>query len=312
MAKIWTQRRLIAVVAVVAFVVVVASEAVQNCIEDYKYHYRVDHPEGLSIVGFALGAGWPCLGAFLHENGDVLVALFTLGLVAVTGILSYYTYQLWHDAKESASKQAELTNRAVEEATRSADAAVNTATIMGQTAERQLRAYLSVIPHIVKHTVQGMQHEFVFQAEITNRGQTPAYRLVVGGDAKVLPVPFPEDTVCDRTPSVAYLAPTQHKILMPDAVTRIPVADVSRLTTGKAERLYFYGEVLYQDAFRKRWHQRFSYSIMFDAPNGNFFLADTGSNLWGSERSVGGQPTPDESDWNDGSEGTRDEPRDSA
>ena len=47
-------------------------------------------------------------------NPELWVAIGTVGLVFVTGILAFYTYQLWSDARETAKRQAEQTRAALE------------------------------------------------------------------------------------------------------------------------------------------------------------------------------------------------------
>ena len=94
-------------VALASLSVVVASEAVQQCIQDYKYHYANEPTRGaLALLGFSLGATYRCLGRFTHENGEALIAVFTLGLVGVTAILAYYTFNLWSATKRLAEDAA--------------------------------------------------------------------------------------------------------------------------------------------------------------------------------------------------------------
>jgi hypothetical protein len=164
----WKRRTFIGLIIALAVVIVVSSETVQSCIGDYQAHYRSDNVQGgLASLGFVAGAADRCFGRFLHEDAEVLIGLFTLGLVSVTGVLAYYTYHLW-----------KATGVVASEAKDSADA---TLIHLKESSERELRAYVSLrefnVTPIYAPGGSNKIEQWDISPRFENTGRTPARNI---------------------------------------------------------------------------------------------------------------------------------------
>ena len=135
-------------------------------------------------------------------------------------------------------------------------------------SELQSRAYLSIefeglIPQNIKTGFR-----FEPRIRITNKGNTPAYRLVHRVGADVLPHPISSDfpfPLPDPQPtrSVSTIGQGSHKIIG-TVVPKLYSEDEARqIKTGIGQRIHCWGEIVYEDAFGiSRW-VRFSFSFMW-------------------------------------------------
>lgn len=125
-------------------------------------------------------------------------------------------------------------------------------------ADRQLRAYLSVISGGVKAKNKDGNVFLVVKFEIKNAGQTPAYKVSTWFDAEVRDLP-------QFVPAFAVAPPPETRggqsIVGPGTSIELHGADLpvtadayTMLSTGEMNALYVWGQVDYVDAFGKpRW-----------------------------------------------------------
>lgn len=146
-----------------------------------------------------------------------------------------------------------------------------------RTAERQLRAYLTVRQGKIKEeeVVGGWWLEW--QPQITNVGQTPAYDVRLIGTADILPDPLPEGKDLakdlkgrvDASPSTGGSRSSigAGQDLWPDFNPGGPISDAQlrelrdRLGTG----FYVWGTVIYRDVFQKERRTNFGVVAVWDA-----------------------------------------------
>lgn len=243
------------------------------------------------IDSIEVSRAWP-------PTADWALVYVTLVLVGVTAALALYTARLWRstkklaaDANDTATEQARLTRDAIRQATRSADHAEASVVASLESSERQLRGYVEIRPDLVEtKRINAEQILFRFLARVVNRGQTPAYHMRTAAHVAELPVPFPlHPPGLNEEESSGYFAPRAEFVITPDPHI-LNVSELPAVREGKARRLYFYGYILYEDAFRKRWRQRFAVFVRFDGPNDKVNLDIVEG--WNHEASVGGQETP--------------------
>ena len=121
------------------------------------------------------------------------------------------------------------------------------------TTRRQLRAYVSVA--IGQSFNQGgkARLRFEFRPTITNNGQTPAYRLQVASDIRILPNPLPDDADLSLTthgPGSVITLGAQQNIYTPVIMKgRLSLAELREVYKGDKRRLYVFGRVTYEDTF---------------------------------------------------------------
>lgn len=171
---------------------------------------------------------WPSIRGYRLKITDTLIAVFILLLLCVTWLL-------WRALRKLVDN-SELN------------------------AERQLRAYLAVVPK----TISGFRPSGVGRIEwvVRNLGQTPANRIRHRYSFAVLahPLParhrFPEPT---REISGAALLPRDETVIHLDgeAFTTQQIEAVSR----NEARIHCWGYAEYQDVFKVRWRSRFSVSV---------------------------------------------------
>src|SRR3954453_4044820 len=126
-----------------------------------------------------------CVGHFTDKNEGSLTALATIVLGGFTFALWWSTRQLWMTSLRQAKH-------------------------MKDTAERQLRAYISVEAGGVPNWAQGFNsHAMIY---VRNFGQTPAYKVVVAANFDV--INSPPDTDIAKTAEISrsgdmHIAPGQ-------------------------------------------------------------------------------------------------------
>jgi hypothetical protein len=196
-------------------------------------------------------------------------------LVLVTGALALYTARLFHatkklaeDARETSDRQHAQTEASLLIARQSADAAKDGAEAthasvaqMKDTAERQLRAYLTrtsgptacrEVPGRDPGPEQG--HRFEFILGIKNCGATPAYRVVSVSACEIAlrQQPPSHDVLWPHPrPSNASLGPGQQMsmVILSESITR---SQVQQVKNGADFRLFVFGIVTYEDTFGHR------------------------------------------------------------
>lgn len=179
----------------------------------------------------------------------------TVALAWITGILAMFTAGLWF-----------ATYCLVRDAKK--------------TAERQLRAYVSVDGVNIKPLAPG-EPAFVTLA-IQNHGDTPASDLDFSGAIEIFSHPLQDNHTFLPEPSWQKIKVTlfpKSAAHSAGAVTNRPltpeeIAVVSNKASGR--RLYVYGMVKYQDAFKKPRQTEFCFSItdidQMKLPNGRAYF----------------------------------------
>lgn len=105
----WVRKHARSLVFLALFVVVSAffvgaSGAVKHCTsEEQKNHSQQTAQESPSVFGLVV-ISRRCWGVFLEENDKALVVLATVGLLIVTGLLAFYTFQLWKTTGEMVAR----------------------------------------------------------------------------------------------------------------------------------------------------------------------------------------------------------------
>jgi len=104
-------------------------------------------------------------------------------------VLAIYTACLWgatkrlaKDAKDTSDRQSREMQESLRIATESANAAKLTVQTMDDTAQRQLRAYISITGGEMVEKIEG-SNIFGFKVTFKNAGQTPAMTLSPGRNA---------------------------------------------------------------------------------------------------------------------------------
>jgi hypothetical protein len=154
-----------------------------------------------------------------------------------------------------------------------------TVNMMDDTAERQLRAYVSAIPN----------HIFAFNETttvcirytISNHGLTPAYDMTSLARVDVLPYPLPPNWPFENPP--ANIARMSESVVYSDKpdfartyMRRILTRDeIEQVIKADECRIYVYGLIRYIDAFKKPHTSRFCYSVI----GGNFLAEVTSGKL---------------------------------
>lgn len=172
---------------------------------------------------------WPPIRGYRLKITDTLIAGFM-------ALLFWATWLLWRTTRKLVS-----------------DAQRN--------AERQLRAYLAVVPN----TIAGFRPNVVGKIEWTvkNLGQTPAQNIRHRYNFAVLPNPLPSrHKLAEPTREIANtsaLLPSDETVLYfdGDAFTVQQIEAVSR----NEARIHCWGHTEYEDIFRVTWRSRFAVSV---------------------------------------------------
>ena len=177
---------------------------------------------------------WPLIYGYRLKITDTLIAGFT-------ALLFWATWLLWRATKRLVS---------------GAD----------NTSENQLRAYVSMRGKFVQAFDD--QTRCIVQYDIENTGQTPAHHFSHHGDVLIAPHPLPEDFAFPNlsnpltNPFVLFpRLPMQGKQVATSVFSKTEIAEV---VAGRA-RIYMYGEVFYEDIFRKQDRvTKFAISVVAD------------------------------------------------
>jgi hypothetical protein len=163
------------------------------------------------------------IGQALDALGVAITALATIAIAWFTLSLRRSTDRLW-DAGEA--------QRALSE----------------ETAERQLRAYLSVEPvHFDFKRGPNQVLSCKVRLQIKNAGQTPAYRVEIDTDFRIGPWPLERDFGPLKKNAIQFgrsIGPSESTSASSEKGQNIS-------TVNPGERLYFIGRILYRDAFGK-------------------------------------------------------------
>lgn len=181
---------------------------------------------------------------FFESHGEAVVAIFTMVLAASTIGLWTATRRLWQSGESQLAITA-IAAAAADQSAKAATAAVDDAKL---NAERQLRAYVTIIKHRAhKYRLQlGQRVEPGFT--IVNRGQTPAHDVLVSIQADYVPAHQAESYRRKWDPFAPFtMMPGEESVMTAD-IRPLDAAMIQDLDAGKMVLLLL-GELRYKDAF---------------------------------------------------------------
>lgn len=184
------------------------------------------------------------IGKILHNNGEAVIAVFTVLIATGTWLLF----------------------RAARDLVRTAE----------ETAQRQLRAYVSIEGHMSPEEhlkpILNRGGNSRIPLKVVNRGQTPAYRVKVWVRTQVASFPLTEILAKEPPPELTFsrmaLGPGAHITI--DALMKgpWPIGHYELLTSGKAG-IYVFGKAWYRDAFERDQWTEFRMMLPLDS-DGNY------------------------------------------
>lgn len=236
-------------------------------------------------------------GDFLERHNGAISAISTI-------FVAFFTYTLWRATTRlwrSSQRQARNLESSIIDAGRSATAMEQVSEALAQTAasaaentqlvremsERQARiaalqsrAYLSVQFGTVIPQDNNTGYRFEPRMLIINNGHTPAYRVRHRIASNVLPFPslptdfeFPLPETHPKA-SIGTLGPEQRFIIQAVVPHLCSDAEIAQIRNGIDRRIYVWGTVLYEDAFRIEHSTNFSQSIIW-LTDGNLMSFNT-------------------------------------
>ena len=138
--------------------------------------------------------------------------------------------------------------------------------------QRQLRAYIYVLPSITDFSVGKKPYASI---TIKNGGQTPAYDFNVSMNEDIRPFPQRESLKGIGTqPSAltqtsdgigAFLYQSHEYVVSMPPVNALSRQDYDDVIKGTERRFYVWGRVLYLDAFKRQHHLNFCFTIDGDS-----------------------------------------------
>jgi hypothetical protein len=244
--KEWAKTSIVVAVGFgLAFLILMTSPSFQACVQYHDENGGNGSPQEYASLLVYYRIVRPCLGEWLHKNGDALIALFTI-------ILGIATWLLWR-ATQSLVKGAE------------------------KTAERQLRAYVFLENAFFETTGADT---WAMSYRIKNFGQTPAHKVKVAYIAKVVEwkgekteIPQPD---IDGGMAFGSMAPSGD--FVDDDVHFNGECSLHDLNS-RAKAIYLVGVIKYIDVFEvSRW-TRFQYYFGGDVgTSGKEMFADDKGN----------------------------------
>ncbi|MCW5694944.1 MAG: hypothetical protein KIT48_21510 [Pseudolabrys sp.] len=227
------------------------------CSVNEKTHHQECTKYNLAVVPLAYAL------AALRENGEAIIALFTVILGISTIGLWNATNRLW----EAGERQMRLTRGMAlnqQAQTRESNR------IAADTAERQLRAYLHVSPTNFRFN-RADNGLMICKGtyDIKNLGQTPAYAVRTDVGFAMGEFPLSDDLPILEPNAVVF----QQAIGPGQTLEGTGESRVQEIKLRSGGRLYFYGVVRYRDAFDAERETYFCGSLspfdsVFGAPNG--------------------------------------------
>lgn len=255
------------VVAAVAIIDTGISLALTCHEQSYQPGSGQNSVEACSVFQGPIFRGFIWFANAFDEHGEAVIAAFTIILAISTIGLWRSTRKLW----EAGEKQIAVAAFAANSSEQSARAAQRAAAIMGQTAERQLRAYVFLDPDKVLEELRvAVGEEPSGMLRVKNFGLTPAYDCVTVRGTANAPWPLPPDIdlKIKRTGETGQIVP-------PGGVTyvgfgpqlgkegggKVTAEEFADFQSG-ARRFYVFGCVHYTDAFHKERYTNFCLSVV--------------------------------------------------
>ena len=188
-----------------------------------------------------------CVGTFLHDSGEGIIAIFTVILGIATWALWRATRDLVAEAKTTGAAQVCAAQQSAAATQIAATAASASLELAGETAKRQLRAYVAVDDSMVQQIGTDW---YDVNLKIKNFGQTPAYNFDLSvscrqiADIEELNSPSLPETPRKTgmtIPPTAHHTTTIHISQLENSVLR-------EIVDGRV-RTHLWGWITYQDCF---------------------------------------------------------------
>lgn len=173
------------------------------------------------------------------SSSEEVTAWSTVALAIITFLLAMYTARLWK-ATEQLVKGAE------------------------DSAQRQLRAYLTVVIGTATYQEAGKDIRFAGRPRLINTGNTPAHKVSYRANAAILPVQLPRDFEFPLTQDSiggSVIGPNQFTELQAVVDEFVLDSQVSDIKYGKDRVLHIWGVVTYKDIFGEYRETRFCQAL---------------------------------------------------
>jgi hypothetical protein len=190
--------------------------------------------------------------SYLQTRAAIVGAAFVVLTLAATA------WAAW-----AAADAARIADKSAAAAIKAADAAEAAVAVASKTAERQLRAYISIdLDTERKPKVNTDLIEIDFK--VTNRGQTPAYGMFHWNRVQIRPFPESGPLRRDRGGKLLY-GRTDVASGAKFGITAyygqgIGVEELIALQKGQ-KRIYLFGAIYFRDAFERRRYLRYCYTL---------------------------------------------------
>jgi len=205
------------------------------------------------------------------STAEVFIAVGTMWLAAATTLLWIATHKLHAGAEKASATTATQVAQQIQAAVASnealravADATKNNAVLMSELMSKQFRSYM--VADFGRGFYQDKYFSFGAEAVIRNRGLTPAHNVsfwlsakVMKGDAIDLAMPV-GTTVAKND---ATIAPTQEYVIRRSVDHRFSDDEVNEILEGVKQKLFLYGEILYEDIYGKSHITKFCHTFFF-------------------------------------------------
>lgn len=225
-----------ALILTVVFVVLAVwlvgiSGTFQSCVYATQHQKTEQVVESFPNVARTLGAWSNCSGEFIHQNGETIVAVFTV-------ILGIGTILLWSATKLLVEKSDEA-------------------------SQRQLRAYISVNPiRIYSAAIEERFNRVDFS--LKNHGQTPANEIHHVFSVQVFPNPLPEGftypSAAVPVHSESALFPQGEMVVWFNFDCLLDTEQFNLLERDGL-RLHIWGQTFYRTVFEQQAHTDFRASV---------------------------------------------------
>lgn len=202
--------------------------------------------------------------SFIHDAHEEITAVATIFIAAFAIILGLFTVSL-----------ASSTRDLVDEVRR--------------TAERQLRAYISVTPKNVLNWMLNISTDHIgFEFEIKNHGQSPGFEILYEYWMGLADCPFPQgfklpasNRQYNQNNSLFPGAAVPVRLFFENVLTRNEIDDVELGT----KRFHLWGYMRYRDAFAQNRITKFSFS--FGGPDFSRSIRGAAGAKWNWEHGQG-------------------------
>jgi hypothetical protein len=178
------------------------------------------------------------------EHGEAVTAAFTVVLAVSTIGLWNATRQLW----KAGERQIELARLTAEAAQASAEASRSAVKQAEQTAERQLRAYVTITKHKASRYHTTLGNVIIPCFTIMNRGHTPAHDVTVTIMARYDLADRAKTLELEADPSGPFTLVPGEKTTMTGDLPPLDEDLITALNSG-SKVLILLGEVRYTDVF---------------------------------------------------------------